>query len=165
MNKTAVSIAAILAVATVISFYIWSSHNRFYIMPSSQGFAYEVDRKTGRSWALIGANKIEQEMPDTKKRSERPFSDSEKVKITGNASLGYGSFSGKIYNGSELVVTRVVINVTAKEEDGSVRWNRDFSESVLIKPLETEAFSVVVAGDHGIEDAPWYIKEIYGYEK
>lgn len=164
MNKTAIWIAAIIAAAAVVGFHIWSSHNRYYIMTSSKGVAYEVDRKTGKSWELIGGRKIEHESPDIKERPERPLPYAEATKLTGNAGLSYGTFSGRIYNGSGWVVTRVVVNVTAKEEDGAVRWSRDFSENVKIKPLGTGSFSVTVTGEHGIKDAPWGIKEAYGYE-
>ena len=63
INKTVIWVVAIIAVATVAAFYVWSSHNRFYIMTSSQGIAYEVDRKTGKSWALMGVEKVPQESP------------------------------------------------------------------------------------------------------
>ncbi len=165
MNKTTIWIAAIIAIAAVLAFYIWSSHNRYYIMTSSKGVVYEVDRKTGKSWALIGSRKIEHNSPDIKERSERPLPYAEAAKITGNAELGYGTFFGNIYNGSGWVVTRVVINVTAKEDDGSVRWSRDFSDDIMIKPLNTQSFSVKVTGEHGVKEAPWNIKEVYGYEE
>ena len=34
-----------------------------------------------------------------------------------------------------------------------------------IKPLETVAFSVTVTGDDEVEDAPWNIKKVYGYQE
>jgi len=37
MNRTIVVIAVILAAALVAGFYVWSSHNRFYIMTGAQG--------------------------------------------------------------------------------------------------------------------------------
>ncbi len=163
MNKTVIWVVAIIASACVAAFYVWSSHNRYYIMTSSKGIAYEVDRKTGKSWALIGTRKIAQESPDIKEKSERPLPYAERAKVTGNASLSYGSFSGKIYDGSSWTITRIVINVTAKDEDGSVRWCRDLSDDLEISPLETGHFSVTVTGEHGIKDSPWYIKEVYGH--
>jgi hypothetical protein len=164
MNKTLILVVSIISIAIVAIFYVWSSHNRYYIMTSSKGIAYEVDRKTGKSWALYGDRKILQEGTDTRDKPEKPLPLAERSKITGNASLSYGSFSGKIYNGSSWTITRIVINVTAKEEDGSVRWSRDLSDNVKISPLETGHFSVIVTGDHGIKKAPWTIKEIYGYQ-
>jgi len=45
----------------------------------------------------------------------------EQNKVTGNASLAYGSFAGKIYNGSNWIITEMVIRVVAKEGEGVVR--------------------------------------------
>lgn len=165
MNKTVIWVTAIVAAAGVMAFWVYSSHNRYYIMTSSKGIAYEVDRKTGKSWALIGGRKIPQESPDIKEQPEQILPYAERAKVTGNAGLSYGSFSGKIYNGSTWTITRIVVNVTAKEQDGTVRWTRDFSDDVKISPLETGHFSVTVTGDEGVKDAPWNIKEIYGYHE
>jgi len=166
MKKNAVWIIAILAVSIIAIFYIWSSHNRYYIINSSKGQAYEVDRKTGKTWVLTGGRKVEQKTPVYSDLQEKAFPYDQKSKVTGNAGLsGFGSFSGRIYNGSGWTVTRVVVNVKALEEDGSERWNRDFSANIKISPLKTEYFSVTVTGDHGNPNAKWYIKEIYGYNK
>ncbi len=89
MNKTAIWITTIIAVATVISFYLWASHNRYSIITSSEGLAYQVDRKTGKSWALIGDQKIEQNSPNVKEGPEFKLPLDEQMKITGNAGLNY----------------------------------------------------------------------------
>ena len=165
MNKTIVAVVGILATALLIGLYIWSSHHRYYIMTGDRGIAYEVDRKTGQSWMLYGGEKIPHEggAESRHKEQELPYSDA--AKITGNAGLSYGLFSGRLYNGSDWVVTRVVINVSAKEADDTIRWSRDFSEAVSIRPLSTESFSVIVAGGHGVTNAPWTIKKVFGYKE
>lgn len=163
MNKTVVALAVVIAVILLVGFYIWSSHNRYYIMTGSEGVAYEVDRKTGESWMLYGGRKIPQEGPSSKRHQE-PLPHAEASKVTGNAALSFGSFSGKIYNGSSWTVTRIVINVTAKEADDTVRWSRDFSENVTVSPLSTESFYVSVTGAHDIKDAFWTIKQVFGYK-
>lgn len=165
MNKTVVAVVGILAAACLIGLYIWASHNRYYIMTGDSGVAYEVDRKTGESWMLYGGKKIPQQGGIESRDKEQELPHAEATKITGNASLSNGYFSGKLYNGSDWIVTRVVINVSAKEEDESVRWSRDFSENLTIKPLTTESFSFAVTGDHGIKDAPWGIKQVFGYKE
>lgn len=162
MNKTIVWVAAIIAVAGVVIFYIWSSYDRYYITTSSKGIAYEVDRKTGKSWALIGGRKILQESLD---KPKRPLPGDEQIKITGNAELSYGWFSGKIYNGSSWTITRVIFKIIAKEDDGSIRWDRDFSKDVTIGPLETGKFKVLVTGDAGVKDVSWHIKQVFGYQE
>ncbi len=165
MNKTVIAVAAIVAVAFLIAFYIWSSHNRYYIMMGSQGIAYEVDRKTGESWRLYGNRKIAQQGDDESRQKEQELPYAEASKITGSAGLSYGSFSGKLYNGSDWTVTRVIVSVSAKEEDGTVRWSRDFSEALTIKPLTSMSFEVTVVGDQGIKEAPWNIKKVFGYKE
>jgi hypothetical protein len=166
MNKTVIAVAAIVAVACLIAFYIWSSHNRYYIMTRSQGVAYEVDRKTGESWRLYKDRKIAQQGGGESRQKEQELPYAEASKITGEAGLSsYGLFSGKLYNGSDWTVTRVIVSVSAKEEDGTVRWSRDFSEALTIKPLTTVSFSVTVTGDQRIKEAPWNIKKVFGYKE
>lgn len=164
MNKTIVAVVTVVAVACLIGLYIWSSHNRFYIVTGSNGGAYEVDRKTGESWALRGSRKIPQQGEGESHHTEEELPSDAASKVTGNAGLSYGQFSGKLYNGSDWVVTRVVISISAKEADGTVRWSRDFSEAVTVKPLTTEYFWITVGGDAGINDAAWSIKKVLGYK-
>jgi hypothetical protein len=165
MNKTVVAVVGIVAVACLVGFYIWASHNRYYIMTGSQGVAYEVDRKTGESWMLYGARKIPQQGGGESRQKEEELPYAEASKITGNAGLSYGLFSGKLYNGSGWVVTRVIVNISAKEKDGTVRWSRDFSEAVTIRPFTAGSFSITVTGEQGIKDAPWSIKNVFGYKE
>lgn len=165
MNKTTVVVVGIVATALLIGLYIWSSHHRFYIMTGDRGVAYEVDRKTGQSWMLYGGKKIPQEGPMESRHKEQELPHGDAAKITGNAGISYGMFSGRLYNGSDWVVTRVVINVSAREADHTIRWSRDFSEAVTIRPLSTESFSITVAGELGITNAPWTIRKVFGYKE
>ncbi len=90
----------------------------------------------------------------------------EQAKVTGNASFDYphGSFSGKIYNGSEWTITKFILRVVAKEKDDSIRWSRKFSKTMTIEPLSTSSFSISVTGDNGVSSCDWYIEEILGYK-
>ena len=161
MNKTVVAVVGIVSASCLVGLYIWSSHNRYYIMTSDRGIAYEVDRKTGESWMLYGVRKL----PQRGRQKEEQLSHTVAGKITGNASMSYGVFSGKIYNGSEWVITRVVVNVSAKEKNGNIRWSRDFSEIVTISPLTTESFSITVLDSEGVKESLWNIKEVFGYKE
>jgi hypothetical protein len=161
-NKTIIAVVGILAVAGLIAFYIWSSHNRFYILSASQGVAYEVDRKTGQSWMLRGARKIAQHGDEESHQKDQELPFEEAAKITGNAGIGYGYFSGKLYNGIAWTVTRVILSVSAKDASGTTKWSRDVSTSVSIKPLTTASFTIAVTGDEGIKEAPWNIKSVFG---
>jgi len=89
----------------------------------------------------------------------------ERSKITGNASLSYGTFFGRIYNGSSnWKITNITFRVIAKEEDGRIRWDRKFNGSILIDPLSTSSFSISVTGDEGIGSFDWYIEDVLGYK-
>ena len=135
MNKTVVAVVAVVAVAALIGLYIWSSHNRFYVATVSQRVAYEVDRKTGESWMLLDDQKTPMQGRDESRHEEQELPNTAAKQVTGNAGLSSsGTFSGKLYNGSDWVVTRVILNVSANEEDGTVRWSRDFSDAVTIRP-------------------------------
>jgi hypothetical protein len=61
MNKTNIIIIAIVAVACVATFYALQSDNRYCVVIGAEKVAYEVDKKTGESWVLSGANKVKQE--------------------------------------------------------------------------------------------------------
>ena len=90
----------------------------------------------------------------------------EQAKVTGNASLKYpyGSFSGKIYNGTEWTITELTFRIVVKEKDGSARWYRLFKESKTIEPLSTGSFSISVTGAEDIASFDWYIVEVLGYK-
>jgi hypothetical protein len=101
---------------------------------------------------------------ETKKKTKvLPLS--EHIKVTGNAGLtGYGSFSGKIYNGSDWTITDLIIRVMPKEKDGKIRWDRRFQASEVIPPLSTRSIQVAVTGDENVAAIEWSIEEIRGYE-
>jgi len=85
MKRTVISIAAILSIAGIIGFYIWISHNRYYIILGNHGIAYEVDKKTGRTWMLQGGQKILQS--EKKHYKEKELPPIELLKISGKADL------------------------------------------------------------------------------
>jgi hypothetical protein len=165
VNLTAVVVLGILALTALGAFYIWSAHNRFYIMSGSQGIAYEIDRKTGETWMLRGGNKTPHNWPQSRAKSVEEIPPFDSAKITGNAGLGSGLFSGKIYNGSSWTVTKIIVTVTAKEENGSTRWTRDFAHDIQIPPLTTASLYITVTGEQGIKEAPWTIKSAWGYKE
>ena len=163
LNLTAVVIVGMVICGLLGGVYIWFAHNRFYILSGGQGIAYEVDRRTGETWTLRGANKTRHKSPEVERRRTETIPPWEAAKITGNAGpSGYGSFSGMIYNGSGWTVTKVIFTVTAKEEGGGTRWTRDLVENCEVAPMTTGSFSVSVPGDQGVKDVAWFIKEAFG---
>ena len=165
VKMTVVAVFGILALTAICAFYIWSSHSRFYIISGSQGVAYEIDRKTGDTWMLRGGNKTPHKWPKSKAKSVEELSPFETAKITGNAGFNFGSFSGKIYNGSSWTITKIIVTVTAKEENGSTRWTRDFAEDIEIQPLTTGYLSISVTGEQGVKEPAWSIKSVWGYKE
>jgi len=132
-------------------------------MSAANGRAYEVDRKTGETWLLVGTQKLPHSQ--TEKKAQRlPYI--EHIKVTGNAShrARYSDFDGKLYNGSSWKLTRVVFTLEAKEADGSVRWSRDHSKTLDLPTLQTGSFSVKLVGDTGASVSWTAIKEVYGYK-
>jgi hypothetical protein len=185
-RNTVIAIVAIVAVTGLIAFYIWSSHARYYIVVTSKGAAYEVDRRTGDTWELRGSRKIphsnseeiqsKEKQAEEKKSEELPQADA--IKITGEADLedvGYmtvtgtslsGDFGGKLYNGSDWVVTKLLFNVTAKEASGNVRWSHDYIwEGYPIDPLEAFYFDFPVTEYKGVTKTTWSIRKAYGFKR
>ncbi|CAG1065734.1 hypothetical protein BAC1_01322 [uncultured bacterium] len=124
-------------------------------------FPVRTNRLTGNSDIFLMNEWTSQK---TKKGKMLPAS--ELNKITGNAGLnGYGSFSGKIYNGSDWTITKMIIQVVAKEKEGTVRWNRKYTETTSIAPLTTGYISFDVTGDENVSSSEWSIDEVYGYKE
>jgi hypothetical protein len=100
-------------------------------------------------------------------QGERQFPFAELTKVTGNADFVnfaiLHKFEGKLYNGSSWTITRVIFSVTAKEQNGSIRWQRDFSENITVPPLKVQSFSVDMTGNEGAK-AEWSIKQVFGYK-
>ena len=127
---------------------------------------------------LLRQRHLDDENHYTKSATERPLEPQTKTpaempppelipqealnRITGNANLGFGTFSGVLYNGSHWVVTDIVFHVAALEDDGQVRWERSFREPFTLEPLTAQSFSVDVAGERGAS-ARWSIVAAQGY--
>lgn len=87
----------------------------------------------------------------------------EQSKVTGQAELAFGSsFRGKLYNGSNYNLQKVVITITAREKSGAIRWVRQFKDEFFITPLETGSFEVEVIGAEGA-NLSWQIDRVEGY--
>jgi hypothetical protein len=116
---------------------------------------------------LRGARKTLQQGGDESRQKEKelPYAGA----ITGTATLypNIGTFGVSLYNSSDWVVTRVILNITAKENDGTIRWSRDYSAPVTtpIRPLTTGYVSVHLLGYEGAKETPWDIKQVFGYKE
>jgi hypothetical protein len=161
-----VVVVAICVLGMLAGYHMYLTNNRYYIIGGERGIAYEVDRVTGQSWMLAGANKKEHQNPSSTSESLSSIPWTELEKVTGNAGLGNGSFSGKIYNGSTTwTIKKIVFRVTAKDKRDVDGWTRDLVDDVTIAPLTTQSFLVAVTGDDNIESSSWTITAAYGYQR
>ena len=167
--KPAIPMTAACALIFGFICFVWPTQYRYsYLRSGGTSCPVRINRisgsaelLTGLGWRLMGRSN-----DGSQAREEEELPPNEAAKITGNAGLSYGNlFSGKIYNGSSWVVRRIVVNISAKEKDGTIRWSRDFAESVPIAPLSTSSFSISVTGGKGVQDAPWSIIKVHGYRE
>ena len=54
MNKSLLIIVFIVSIAVIIIFHIYTQNTRYYIQTTSFGRAYKIDRKTGKTWLILG---------------------------------------------------------------------------------------------------------------
>jgi len=55
MNRTTILSVSILAVAFLLSIYIYTKNTRFHIVPTGVGVtSFKIDRITGQTWFIIG---------------------------------------------------------------------------------------------------------------
>ena len=54
MNKTIVWTVTIIVTGSLIGLYLYLQNSRFYIQSTAKGFAYKIDRKTGKTWVIDG---------------------------------------------------------------------------------------------------------------
>ncbi len=86
----------------------------------------------------------------------------DKANVTGTAGLAYGKlFQGNLYNGTNYYLRNVVINIIAKEKNGKLRWERQFSDGVFIEPLTTGSFQIEVVDAEGA-NIEWALQEVKG---
>ncbi len=146
MQKTILTALSIMVAGMTLIFFIHSSNNRFSIATAANGQTYQVDKRSGRTWLIDGKKKLPVEDPDTPRPilEELEMGADELLKLSAEARMSKGTFLGKIYNGCNIPLTRVVLTVTAKEPDGTLRWTRDLTEGMFVKPMTTGHFAISV---------------------
>lgn len=167
MKKTVI-IVVLVIVGVLIGVAIYFSANRYYVIPGANGIAYEVDRKTGNTWVLQGASKSLQKGNDqTKTLSSLP--QEEIQKITGKGKFddftsvgGRYCFDANLYNGTSWHIQEITVTITAKNQDGNVRWARQYKHSLDIEPLSETEFFIDVS-DIKDATAEWRIDDVRGY--
>ncbi len=107
-------------------------------------------------------------MPVQEEKQIETLPSEEQEKVTGSGGPSdYGTFKGKIYNGSSWTIKRLVIRIQAKEKNGVIRWDRRFETSPgfaeIMSPLSTSTFEGSVDDIAGLASADWSIADIQGY--
>jgi hypothetical protein len=159
------TIGIICATLILVGVLFWPTLYRYDTM-TLQGNTLPVrtHRLTGYTEYFLMGQWIPQKGQQGKKKS-KILPVVEQSKVSGNAGLtGYGSFSRRIYNGSNWKITELVIRVIAKEKDGSIRWDRRFRAPQMISLLSTQNIHCSVTGDENVASFEWSIDEIRGYE-
>ena len=160
-TKNLIIICLTLLIAGIIFWPTLYRYERMTIRGNS--LPVRINRLTGYTEYFVLGKWVPERDQEKKQKGTR-IPHEVRSKITGNASLSYGTFSGNIYNGSGWTITNITFRVIAKEKDGSVRWDRKFNKSIQIDPLSTSYFSVAVTGDEGIASYDWYIDEVLGFK-
>lgn len=168
-QKAAVLTTAFLIVGGLIGYWFYLEGNRYTIINTgAPGVAYQIDKKTGKTWMIRGGVKTEQFDPEQERLINESLTQrlpiEEWSKVTGNAGFSRYSdtFDGKLYNGTEWVITKFIVKVKCMNADKSERWTRDFRVDKVIQPLTTESFSVAVTGQQGDPKYEWSISDIFG---
>lgn len=163
MNKKQLKVVGAMGII-LFGIFVWPTLYKYDKMKVGiYSFPVRINRLTGNAEHYMMGGWVSQ---NVKKKWFRDWvlPDDESRKVTGNANFGYVGFSGKIYNGSSWTITEMVVRIVAKENDGSIRWDRKFRTSVSIPPLETESIYFDVTGEEGARLGGWYIDEIRGYK-
>ncbi len=162
MNKNHLIALAIVLVVGLIGYGLYLNNTRFYIMTTSKGVAYEVDRRSGKTWTLRGSTKTEQVDESVINRSLKPIPYADLSMLTGSSSLYSYGFRGSIYNGTSWTVKEITFQVTVQEPDGSVRWTREYTDSVNIAPKTSGDADFDVTGAHTFGKFTWNIVSAKG---
>tara|TARA_Y100000310_G_C20256801_1_gene611730 strand:- start:64 stop:597 length:534 start_codon:yes stop_codon:yes gene_type:complete len=167
INLDTKKLIIICATILLVGVLFWPTLYRYEKVTGVRGgsFPIKINRLTGYTEAFVGG-KWEPEVGQEEKKAIFPLPDIEKRKITGNASFGLyeSSFKGKIYNGTDWTIMKLIVKIVAKEADGSVRWDRNFEERTHILPLSTKSLYFSVTGAEGVASHQWSIEEAFGYK-
>ncbi len=163
MQKTILIAVSIMVAGMALIFSIQSKNNRFSIVTASDGQTYQVDKHSGQTWLIDGKKKILVEDPNAPRPifEELEMAKEEIEKLSVEARLNKGTFLGKVYNGCNIPLTRVVLTVTAKEPDGTLRWTRDLTEGMFVKPMTTGHFAMSVTDGEELGEVTWTVAKAF----
>jgi len=102
----------------------------------------------------------------------RPLPSVETPKLIGYGEFGSdGIFRGNLHNGSGWTVTRVAIRLSlnlGRPQAGETAWDRRFEIHLLLPPLSTSVFHVIVSdpreiSSKGLTFKQWWIVDTIGF--
>jgi len=166
------AVVGIVSLTFLLAYYLWLSNNRFYIVSSPEGVAYQVDRRTGKTWVVFGKKKVPHDI------KMEPLPSLDLIKGLAQVDLYSCELSGEIYNGTkDWFLARIegrVHRVSSKLKAWESTFVVNFADGVAItdwgiEPLGRESFSVKLFGcpndwSHVEEfEFEWHIDSAYGY--
>lgn len=76
MNKTIVYSVAIVVIGLLVGFYIYIDNTRYSLQSTAKGVAYKIDRRTGKTWLVVGK---EERLVKSETEEQEPESDENKA--------------------------------------------------------------------------------------
>jgi hypothetical protein len=158
------SIAIIYITIIILAALFWPTLYKYdKMIIGGNSFLLKINRFTGHTQYFSAGKWISQQDKISKKTVVIPIEDA--LKISGNGGFGsFGSFSGRIYNGSRWTLTDITIKIVAREKDNKIRWDRKFRTDIYIPPLSTRDLYISVTGESEAE-SEWSIEEVRGYKE
>lgn len=172
MKYAVVATSVILCAACLVAYAMHLHANRFYVVVSADGQAYEVDRRTGKSWRLWGDQKIPQ--TDQVMRAREKLPSEELVKIEkGNVQMSPEPFSGKhtvfvdVHNAGQWQIEELVFGITYTKDVGRdvkdpQQLSRDIRVRAFLAPYDSAKVPVEL-GDPLIRVTSCDLKSAFGY--
>lgn len=187
MNRSSFWLAAvgIVSLTLLLAYYLWLSNNRFYIVSGPEGVAYQVDRRTGKTWVVFGKKKVPHDI------KMEPLPSLDLVKGFAQVDFDLCRLSGEIYNGTkDWFLARIEGRVHKTSSKPIKEGTKPIKEGMVLDPLEVweSSFAVSFADniaitDWGVEplgkerffadlfgcpkgytgEFEWYIDSAYGY--
>jgi len=167
MQKTILGITALIVFGAVVAYCSYLDHNRYKVTSTSNGIAYEVDTKTGKSWMLAGATKTQQEdRIVVEKAAKLPHE--ERTQLHGTAAVSNINYiECNIYNGSNYKVTELYVRDTVKNGAGDDEINRVYMMSPTYgssgMPLRITEFTTDLGFKLKCHKWSWVITKAIGF--
>jgi len=140
-------VAAIFSVALVGAFALFLQSNRFGLADAGSGAVYKIDRKTGRTWMVVGNREVDVLSSD---QQSAPSSESQ----NGALDLGKAAFRGNYF--VKATVVDLVKKSKALGPDFTVETFIGSKVSKLNRPIELKGWT-----PEEISPALWLVSYTY----